>query len=344
MSGHLDILAPYLLDHLLNAHNEADAMRVARRLARAELVPARHIDVDAAMLACFGHEAYEGVASVSAAADFGAEFTPGHWLRADPVHLRADPTRVILFDADSVGLDNTESDALLAHLNAAFPAAELQFKRAAAPTRWYVRMSAPVSLALASPRSLRGTAVEDSLGALRRAGALNRLMTEAQMLLYEAPTNLERVAQGRAPINSVWFWGGGTAPILKSGHYHAVLGDDALLGACARHVGITHRSEPAVLRETLGVGDGNVLLLDHVEAEGFDIARFAHQVLAPSAAALASGRLATLAIHTHHGQLRMNRMARWKLWRRAGVFLDGLRGALDDDSDTTGQTSRTGAH
>ena len=124
----------------------------------------------------------------------------------------------------------------------------------------------------------------------------------------------------------------------------AVLGDDALLSACARHVGIDHRREPGVLRETLGVGNGNVLLLDHVEAEGFDIARFAHQVLAPSAAALASGRLATLAIHTHRGQLRMNRKARWKLWRRAGVFLDGLRRALDDDGDTTGQTPRTGAH
>ena len=332
MSARLDVLAPVLLEHLLNAHNEAAAMRVARLLARTELLPVRHADIDAAMLAWFGHEAYEGVASVSAAHDFGAEFVPAHWLRADPVHLRADPTRVILFDADSVGLDTDESDALLAHLNAGFPDGELRFERAVAATRWYVRMSAPVSLALASPRSLRGTAVEDSLSALRRAGALNRLMTEAQMLLYEAPTNLARVAQGRAPINSVWFWGGGTAPILKAAARGAVLGDDALLAACARHAGVAYHTDQRGLAAVLRATTGDVLLVDHVEASGFDITHFAREVLTPACAALASGRLASLVIHDHRGELVMSRSARWKLWRRAGVFLDGVQRALDEDA------------
>lgn len=179
MSARLDVLAPFLLDHVLNAANGPEAMRAARLLARADLNPAQLGDVDAAMLAWFGHEAHEGVASVTARHDFGHDCATAHWLRADPVHLRADPTRLILFDADSVGLAGDESDALLAHLNAGFPDGELHFERAAAPTRWYVRMAAPVSLALASPRSLRGHAVEDSLSALRRAGALNRLINQS---------------------------------------------------------------------------------------------------------------------------------------------------------------------
>ncbi len=332
MSARLDVLAPYLLDHLLNITSEPTAMRVARLLARAELLPARYADVDAAMLAWFGHEAHEGVASVSACHDFGADFVPAHWLRADPVHLRADPTRVIMFDAESVALDADESDALLAHLNAGFADSELHFERAAAPTRWYVRMAAPVSLALASPRSLRGHAVEDSLSALRRAGALNRLMTEAQMVLYEAPTNLARVAEGRAPINSVWFWGGGTAPLLKVGSRGAVLGDDALLAACARHAGIAHHADKREFTEVLRAVTGDALLVDHVEPGDFDITRFAREVLTPACAALASGRLASLVIHDQHGELLMTRAARWRLWRRAGVFLDGLRRARDEDT------------
>jgi hypothetical protein len=332
MSARLDVLAPFLIDHLLNAHNEPEAMRAARLLARAELGEARHSELDAAMLAWFGHEAHEGVASVSAADDFGPDFVAAHWLRADPVHLRADATRVILFDVDSVGLDADESDALLAHLNAGFADGELHFERARAPTRWYVRMNAPVSLALASPRSLRGHAVEDSLSALRRAGALNRLMTEAQMLLYEAPTNLARAAAGRAPINSVWFWGGGTAPILKAGSRVAVLGDDALLAACARHAGIALERDKRALRDVLRTTAGDVLLLDHVEADGFDINAFAREILAPACAALASGRLATLVIHDHERELAMTRAARWRLWRRAGVFLDTLRRARDDEA------------
>jgi len=334
MSARLDVLAPYLLDHLLNAASEAEAMRAARLLARADLSPAREGDgdIDAAMLAWFGHEAHEGVASVTARHDFGPDCAPAHWLRADPVHLRADPTRVILFDADSVGLEGEESDALIAHLNAGFPDGELRFERAGAATRWYVRMTAPVSLALASPRSLRGHAVEDSLSALRRAGALNRLMTEAQMLLYEAPTNLTRMAEGRAPINSVWFWGGGTAPILKRDGRGAVLGADALLTACAQHAGIAHHDDKRALAELLRNAAGDLLLVDHVEAAEFDISRFAQEVLKPACAALASGRLARLVIHDRRGELSMTRAARWRLWRRAGVFLDGLRRARDEQT------------
>ena len=331
MSARLDVLAPTLLGHLLNAGSDAEGMRVARLLARAEWLPDPQMEMDAALLAWFGHEAYEGVASVSAAHDFGAEGAASHWLRADPIYLRADPTRVILFDADSVGLDAAESDALLVHLNAGFADSDVHFERAGAPQRWYVRMNAPVSLALASPRSLRGMAVEDSLGALRRAGALNRHMTEAQMLLYEAPTNLARVAAGRAPINSVWFWGGGTAPILKAEARGAVVGDDALLAACARHAGVAHHADRGALGEVLRHTEGDVLLLDHTDASGFDLSRFVVEVLAPARAALVRGRLATLTIHSQHGQLVMHRHALWKLWRRAGVFLDNVRRTLDPE-------------
>lgn len=330
MSARLDILAPYLVPHLLATPGDVAATRVARLLARAEHRTVTPLDSDAAVLAWFGVTTFDGVAGITAAADFASDSRDGHWLRADPVHLRADATRVIMFDADSVGLSASESDALLAHLNAGFADQGFRFERGAAPTRWYVRMPTSQALQLGSPRSLRGAPVEDSLGALRRAGVLNRALTEAQMLLYGAPVNDTRAATGRAPINSVWFWGSGTTPTLVAGERAAAVGDDDLIGACARHAGIVHEREPRRLEEVLHGARGDVLLLDHGDAAACDLGRFADGVLGPAFAALAKGRLAQVVIHVGPFEITVKRHTRWRIWRRAGAFIDALRRATMD--------------
>ncbi|MBK8958360.1 MAG: hypothetical protein IPM80_07960 [Proteobacteria bacterium] len=325
MSARLDILAPHLIEHLLRAPEDAPTQAVSSVLARGELRAMPRTDVDTAMLAWFGLSSFEGLADISAALDFAAHDGDAHWLRADPVHLRADATRVTLFDTDSVGLAADESDALLAHLNAGFAGQALRFERGHSPSRWYLRAAAPQALELASPRALRGSAVEDSLSALRRAGALNRVMTEAQMVLYGAPANDARGAAGRAPINSVWFWGGGSAPAIARGTRGAVLGDDDFLAALAHRAGLTHQRAAKGLEEVLHDACGDVLLLDHTGFEQCDVARFADEILAPASAALSRGRLAEVVIHAEGAELSLTRGARWRLWRRATVFLDALR-------------------
>ena len=315
MTARLDILAPHLVTRLLQAGAD---LPIARTLARADATPSAFTDIDTALVHWFGIEGWAGVAALTAAFDFDAAVDSARWLRADP-------TRVILFDADAVGLDADESDALLAHLNAGLADEELHFERGSAPTRWYVRLAAPLPLALASPRALRGHSVEDSLDALRSSGALRRLMTEAQMLLYEAPTNQARAASGRAPINSVWFWGGGSPSMPRTVLGGAVLGDDALLAACARHAGFEYRREPAALAALLRERPGDVLLLDHHELETVDLSRFERDILAPALSALRRGRLAHVAIHGHHVELAFTPAARWRLWRRASRFLASLR-------------------
>ena len=148
------------------------AAPLARLLARADLTPSTFTDVDTALMQWFGLEDWAGVGAVTAALDFEGCVAAAYWLRADPVHLRADATRVVLFDAEAVGLADDESNALLAHLNAGLDDDELHFERGSGPTRWYMRVAEPQSLGLASPRALRGRPVEDSLDALRRSGAL----------------------------------------------------------------------------------------------------------------------------------------------------------------------------
>jgi hypothetical protein len=330
MSARLDIIAPHLLSCLLQAE---PAPLLARLLARADATLPTYTDVDTTVLRWFGLEDCTGVGAITAAVDFDAPDAAVHWLRADPVHLRADATRVVLFDVEAVGLANDESDALLAHLNAGLADDDLHFERGSAPTRWYVRLAAPQSLGLASPRALRGRTVEDSLDALRRSGVLRRLMTEAQMLLYEAPTNLARAARGNAPINSVWFWGAGVPASLRARLGSVVLGDDDLLAACARHAGMVYGRDVAALELFLQTQPGDVLVLDHLDAEKVDLSRFERDILMPGWRALRRGRLSQMLIHGHGLALVFTPAACWRLWRRGQQFLAAARARLSADSE-----------
>ena len=329
MTARLDIIAPHLLRALLQAAFEPP---LAHLLARAENRAVVFTDVDTALMSWFGLVDNTGIGALTAAVDFAAPLDAGHWLRADPVHLRADATRVVLFDAEAVGLADDESDALLAHLNAGLADHNLRFERGRAPTRWYVRVSEPQLLALASPRALRGTTVEDSLEALRRSGAWRRLMTEAQMQLYEAPTNIARAARGCAPINSVWFWGGGTPPSPRAASAGFALGDDALLAACAQHHGIAYRRDPAALESLLSSRPGDALVLDHLEAQTLDLSRFERDILTPGLRALRRGRLACMVIHGHQLELVFTPAARWRLWRSGHQFLASARARCGADT------------
>lgn len=325
----LEVLVPHLFRGL--ATGGADDFGWAAWLARGELLDADpEFDVDAAVLAWFGRSDSEGVAALRATLDLPSTGA-AHWLCLDPVHLRADPTRLVLFDVDAVGLEVEEADALLEHLRRGLGEA-FDVHRGAAPGRWYLRLDAPLALPLPPPRALRGLAVETHLGALRRARDLNRLLTEAQMLLYEAPVNQARAAAGRAPINSLWPWGGGAPPRLAAPPAGAVLGEDVLLAACAAAAEVPHHAALDGLPAALSAGANDLLLLDHFEPAEGEPARTAARLLAPLTDALARGQLDEVLLRGHRASVRVTRAARWKLWRRASAFREQLRArVLVDD-------------
>ncbi len=99
------------------------ARSLVTMLARADYEPCRERDFVAAVLAACGCEyAGAGTAPLAAAlAAYDLDDTPSaDVMCSEPVYLRADAARVVLFDAASIGLSATESDALLALLNPAF--------------------------------------------------------------------------------------------------------------------------------------------------------------------------------------------------------------------------------
>jgi hypothetical protein len=153
---------------------------------------------------------FGGSGQLAAASLRGEGMDPGEavWLRADPVHLRADRDRVLLADATSFEIDEKEATALIAALNGHFADDGLEFV-APVPQRWYVRAPGAARVETTPTPGVRGGGIEGHLPRGEDGPRWRRIGNEAQMLLHNHPCNEAREARGALPVNSVWFWGAG---------------------------------------------------------------------------------------------------------------------------------------
>lgn len=148
-------------------------------------------------------------AALSALAD-GLPVTPQQlWVRADPVHLRADLHQIVLYDARQFPLSCSEAQALAASLNQTFADDGLQLQ-VVDPQRWYWCLPADTRLHT-SP--LAQVHRRDIRPHLPDGAALWRpWLTEVQMALHQHPLNQQRAEQGLPEVNSLWLWGEGQLP------------------------------------------------------------------------------------------------------------------------------------
>jgi hypothetical protein len=140
----------------------------------------------------------------------------GCWLHADPVHLRADRDRLLLFGGPSLGLGPEEAAALVAAFNAHFRADDLTLI-APGPHRWYLRAPALPDIRIQPLHRASGRPLDASVPTGPEARAWNRWQNEAQMLFHRHPVNQAREAAGLPLVSGVWTWGGGTLPKVPGG-------------------------------------------------------------------------------------------------------------------------------
>lgn len=266
-----------------------------------------------------------GAAALTLALDL-PDAGPGHWLRADPVHLRADRDRALLFDASVLGLQQHEADALVASLNDLFGADGLQFL-AATPSRWYLRLPAPFDCCSTPLASAVGQDVHPLLPAGPGALGWHRLLNEIQMLLYTQPANDARELAGLPAVNSVWLWGEGPAAGALQQPAARLFADQALARALAQAAGVAHAALPAAfVAESMA---DSLLVLDALSApagrgdvHGWREAllRLEHDWFAPLLAAWRAGQLDGLCLllpgRAQTVRVELDRQARWKWWRR----------------------------
>ena len=187
------------------------------------------------------------VAAIAIAGEVDAA-RPGDWIRADPVHLRIDGDSVVVHDPAVLGLRREEADALVAALREFFAQDALRF-HAPAPDRWYVevpRGELPSTVPLEAARGRNAFGMLPSGG---KAIHWRSAMTEAQMVLSEHPVNRRREAAGEPAVNSVWFWGEGSAPERIARRYDSVHADDPFARGLARLSGAALRPLPARIGE-----------------------------------------------------------------------------------------------
>lgn len=141
------------------------------------------------------------------------QIAPQHhfWLRADPVHLRAERDQLQLVDSGAFHLAIDEAHQFADAFNHYFSAQGLQLLTPH-PKRWYLRAPSLHDISTHSVQQASGLSINRTLPSGSDSMAWHRLFNEIQMLFFELPVNLAREARGELPINSVWFWGGGTLP------------------------------------------------------------------------------------------------------------------------------------
>ncbi|MGH8579098.1 MAG: hypothetical protein ACREVK_02895 [Gammaproteobacteria bacterium] len=164
------------------------------------------------------------VAAISHLIDFDTGHE-GFWIRADPVSLRPDLHRLVLYDA--FPLEKEQALALAQEVNSVLADHGWHIDIGRDVHRWYVRLHELPRLRTHPPAEALGRHIDPFLPrgpeAMRWHGIINAL----QMALYDCAVNRARERSGVLPVNSVWFWGAGALPSPPSSPWSRLVSDEA---------------------------------------------------------------------------------------------------------------------
>jgi hypothetical protein len=281
-------------------------LALAKRLGRADRLPLAEAGERAQLLRYF-EIAPKGrpMAAITRQADAGdaADYA---WLRADPVYIRPDIGGARLMAWGTLGLSPVDAGMFIEALAPMFSDAGFPIS-ATAPERWYLRLPGATSMpAFAPPTDILGDDLFRHLPEGPDARSWRALLNEAQIVLHNHPRNIERVAAGLPPINSVWFWGGGTLPDAVHSPVRRMIGEDDELSALAKLAGAD-------------VMDANeTILIDLRRARTWAVLEAAIGETAPI-----ENRTGEWLLDFADGvRLRIRRTQRWRFWRRPLAAVD----------------------
>lgn len=247
----------------------------------------------------------------------------GHWLCADPVHLRFHQERIILADAGAFELADDEAQSIANALNAEF--ADIGQFHVANARRWYLKLAVAVDHPAEPISAVAGRRVDGEISGL----PLARWLNEVQMFLHCLPVNEQRQDIGQPEINSLWLWGGGTLPASSTPAFSSVFSNNPLAAGLARASDIPLHGRPTALADVLAQGgERPLVVLDQLlprvlyeDGDGWhdDIEQLDADWFTPLKKALGGkvDRISLIA-PTVYGELHYTLTGgdRWKLWKR----------------------------
>jgi hypothetical protein len=301
-------------------------------LTRGTRQPCPAEGVEAALCVALGIERQQDwpLAPITLVAD-GGETGDAYWLRADPVHLQVMRDRIVLANGEALALSREEADALAGAIGQHFGGdlSPLPLH----PRRWYLRFPVAPHLTTTPLSVAVGRDIDSLLPLGGDAMRFRTQLNELQMLLHEHPVNQAREARGDLPVNSLWLWGGGHLPAIRT-HSMPIYTRDAealMLGAfCGARVHALPTQLDAQWLKTDGV-----ILLDGLTRSGqYGDAcgwREALRELEQDWFVPLLGRLRTLGPHdlrlldpVNGKALHLQARDAWKFWRRSHRLISML--------------------
>lgn len=258
------------------------------------------------------------VAALTRALDAG-DAAPGAWLRADPAYVQPDLSGArLLACGDALQLDAAEAEALLQPLRPLFGDTGFPID-APRPARWYLRLPREAKLpSMASPDEALGADLFDHLPEGSEGRRWRALLSEAQVVLHQHPVNAQRIARGKPPVNSLWFWGGGTLPDRVTTSHAFVASDEVTLRALAQAANCAATDLPARFQ-----GDAKAASALYDLRPQRDLHAMSDAWLAPALAALRAGTLAQLDLDCEDGtRWSLRNTQRWRFWRKPIAAMD----------------------
>ena len=251
------------------------------------------------------------------------------WLRADPVHLRADRDRIVMLGNQMLDISAEECRELVLELNRHFSSEDWMLDAANA-RRWFVRLDKDPQIATTALSDVVGRDILHHMPHGKAERHWRSMMNEVQMVLHSSRINQEREARGAPVINSLWFWGGGRLPCPASVNWSQLWSNDGFsqsLAALMRVPGASLPSDAAewleddTPGEQLLVMDGLQEKIQFADVEAWrEYVQTLHDAwFAPLFAALKQQRLAALNLYPADGRvLRLSAgdARRWWVRRR----------------------------
>ena len=242
------------------------------------------------------------------------------WLRADPAYVRPDINGArLLACGEALRLERHDVAELLPALRPLFgdPGVPLA---APDPHRWSLRLPRGARLpTFVPPADALGADLLDVPGAGGGDGPEGRrwraLLSEAQVVLHNHPRNAARIASGRPPVNSLWFWGAGIVPDHVTTRAGAVASRDILLRALGTAAGARVGDVPEAFVVPGADAPEGGTLFDLRDRR--DPARLERDWLAPAVDAIGDGAIGRLVADLEDGtRLALSHGQRWRIWRR----------------------------
>ena len=232
------------------------------------------------------------------------------WLSADPAWVQPDMNGARLLACGQLRLTMHDAAQLASALTPLFDEAGICL-HVSTPDRWHLQLPLDTPLpAFAPPEQALGEDLSQHLPSGAQGRRWRLLLNDIQVLLHQHPLNAQRRADGLAPVNSLWLWGGGSLPAALPSDLAGVISDDPLLQALASHAGVVHSARTA---DTVAYG-GAGWLIDRQDLPADDIASRwwpALQALLQHQAVL---------LHFASGERwRRAPWHRWRVWRGSGA-------------------------